>query len=59
MVTCETCKYWSEMIARKPPGSMEVESLCLCTPSPKTQQFTKATDKCDKHEPGDPVDSPW
>lgn len=46
MRCCSTCRYWSDLIAQKPSGSMHVEALCLCHAGPQHQQYTRGTDWC-------------
>lgn len=57
MSTCKTCKYWSDLVAMKPPGSWQIKALCLCADGPKHSTYTEGTETCPKQQDGKPVDS--
>jgi hypothetical protein len=44
--TCQSCRYWSEMIA-KAEGGKPVEAYCLNRASPKHQTFVAGNQTCD------------
>ena len=54
--TCLNCRHWSDLIARKPPGSWEVEALCL---QPKSMNYCShivGRETCKHFTAGTPVD---
>lgn len=53
--TCDTCKYWSDCIARSIGGN-EVEAVCLNPDSPHTGEYTVGRVECEGYEKGNPVD---
>ncbi len=55
-MTCETCMYWSDKIARSTTGLKDVEAMCLCERGPHYSNYTVTKHSCDCHEAGDPVD---
>ena len=38
--TCKTCRYWSDLVAKKAPGAMHLEALCLSGESDKRGDYT-------------------
>ncbi len=44
--TCQSCRYWSELIARS-EGGKPVEAYCLNAASPKNQTFVTGSQSCD------------
>ncbi len=59
--TCESCRFWSDMIARagacttNPRG--DVEALCLNPTSRNYSEYTVESAACDVFEPGAPIDA--
>ena len=44
-LTCQSCRYWSEMIAQA-TGGKPVEAYCLNSISPNYQTFTTGNKTC-------------
>lgn len=44
--TCETCRYWSEMIAEAGGGRPGVRAMCLSTGSPQHGRYTGQRQTC-------------
>lgn len=57
--TCQSCRYWSEMIAQA-VGGKPVEAYCLNRESMKNQTFTIGAETCSAyvHGPYGAVDQP-
>lgn len=53
---CQSCRYWSEMIAEFSGG--ELRAYCLAQNGPNYHEFTSETSSCAQHEPGLAVDDP-
>ena len=43
--TCETCRFWSELIASAIPGK-GIEAMCLSKDGPNKNLMTKESDHC-------------
>lgn len=41
---CDTCRYWSEMIARSCPGGME--AICLSAKGPMASKYVSGKSVC-------------
>ncbi len=54
--TCLNCRHWSDLIARKPPGSWQVEALCLQPKSPHYCGYVTGDRACVHFDAGLPVD---
>lgn len=54
---CETCRYWSDLIARAVGGG-PVEALCLATVGPYRQTYTVASQACGTWAGGQAIDDP-
>jgi hypothetical protein len=55
---CETCRYWSEMLAQAGGGRPGVRALCLSSESPLRQKWTSETQTCGSWKGGNPIDAP-
>jgi hypothetical protein len=52
---CETCKFWSDKIAKAEDGI--TVCMCLHAESPKRGKYTAQWGACDQHEAGESVDA--
>jgi hypothetical protein len=52
---CETCCYWSDLLARSEGGD-GLQAVCLCIGGPRYSQYTKGAESCEKHTKGEPID---
>lgn len=51
---CNSCKFWSDLIAKSEAGT--TVAMCLCDESPGKGKYTTKWGSCDKQESGPPVD---
>jgi hypothetical protein len=52
---CDTCKWWSEFLARVVDGGV-IEAECLNEDSPMHGEFTAEHDQCLDYAEGEPID---
>lgn len=55
---CETCRYWSEMVAEAGGGIPGVRALCLSEKSALRQRMTSERQTCGEWKGGQAVDAP-
>lgn len=56
MNICDTCKYWSDTVAKWHGNGQQFKALCLNKDSQHAMQYTTANDACSQYSAGVPID---
>jgi predicted anti-sigma-YlaC factor YlaD len=57
MKNCETCRYFSDTIAKLHGHLRQVHALCLNKDSPHSQKYQPSTGTCSQYYKGVPIDA--